>query len=96
MAPYGGKVVYCTCHIFETSSVTPTVFCFYYEHIINFTPGKFKQIVISRTIVDESEFESELSCRQTTRHKDVILDFKSAQFDRSKCEDFKSSPVRIG
>jgi hypothetical protein len=30
--------------------------CFYYEyeHIINFTPGKFQQILISRTITDES------------------------------------------
>ena len=29
-------------------------FSIYYEHIINFTPGKFQQILIFRTVTDES------------------------------------------
>jgi hypothetical protein len=44
----------CTCHIFETSLVISTFCRFYSEHIINFTPGKFQQILISRTITDNS------------------------------------------
>jgi hypothetical protein len=48
----GEKVAYCTCHIFETISVTPTFSCFYYEHTINFTTGTLQQIPISRTITD--------------------------------------------
>jgi hypothetical protein len=54
----GGGGAYRTCHIFETSLVTPTFFCSYYiyEHIINFTPVKFQKILISRTITDESPY----------------------------------------
>ena len=39
----GEKVAYCNCHIFKMSFFP----CFYYEHIINFVPGKFQQILIS-------------------------------------------------
>jgi hypothetical protein len=38
MAPYGGKVAYCTCHIFETSSVNPTFFLFFSMSISQTSP----------------------------------------------------------
>ena len=45
--------------------------CFYYEHIMNFNPGKFQQILISRTITDELPFLLRLSLK-TRRHEHIM------------------------
>ena len=50
MAPYGGLS-----HLWNEFGDPQLFFCFYYEHIINFSLWRqFQQILISRTITDES------------------------------------------
>jgi hypothetical protein len=51
----GVNVVYCDCHIFLTSSVTPTFLCDFtlILRFINSMPGKFQHILISGTITAE-------------------------------------------
>jgi hypothetical protein len=55
MAPYGGKggILHLS-YLRNEFGDSKFFFCFCYEHIINFTPGKFQQILIFRTITDES------------------------------------------